>query len=52
VEKGDTLSGIAKRFGCSTQDLVEANEEYYPSLRQDPASLRTGWLLTIPAGGE
>ncbi|MFC2036825.1 LysM peptidoglycan-binding domain-containing protein [Chloroflexota bacterium] len=25
VEKGDTLSGIAQRFGCNLDDLIEAN---------------------------
>ena len=43
IERGDTLSGIAVRYGTSTRRLREAN-----GLRGD--SIRVGQTITIPAG--
>jgi LysM repeat protein len=44
VQPGDTLSGIAARFGLSTQALLAANP-----LISDPDSLSPGQILVIPA---
>jgi LasA protease len=43
VVAGDTLSAIARRFGCDLQTLIEANQ------LADPNSLRVGQQLRIPA---
>ena len=42
VQAGDTLSGIAGRFGLTLEQLVEANRVV------DPDSLQVGQQLTIP----
>jgi len=42
VQSGDTLSGIASRFGISVDDIVRANNI------ADPNSLSEGQVLTIP----
>uniref|UniRef100_I2Q735 LysM domain-containing protein n=1 Tax=Desulfovibrio sp. U5L TaxID=596152 RepID=I2Q735_9BACT len=44
VAKGDTLWALSKRFGVDFATLVSANGEL------DPARLRVGQLVTIPAG--
>ncbi|MCB0322694.1 MAG: LysM peptidoglycan-binding domain-containing protein, partial [Bdellovibrionales bacterium] len=46
VRSGDTLGGIAKRFGVSTRALMSTNKI------SDPRSMRIGKELTIPAAGE
>lgn len=46
VEKGDTLLGIAKRFGVSVQALQDVNGIV------DPRRLQIGQPLIIPVGGE
>ena len=43
VQAGDTLSGIAGRFGLTLEQLVEANRVV------DPDSLQVGQQLTIPS---
>jgi hypothetical protein len=48
VQSGDSLSKIAKRFGVSVEDIVEANRVKYPSLVTDPASIEIDWKLRIP----
>src|SRR6266851_9822901 len=45
VVKGDTLSGIAKRFGVTVKDLYKAN-----SLKSDVILI--GMKLTIPSPSE
>jgi LysM repeat protein len=42
VKKGDTLSGIAKRFGTTVRILQDLNNI------QDPRLLRTGQILKLP----
>lgn len=42
VQAGDTLSGIAERFGVTVEDLVRVNRIV------DPDSLQVGQELTIP----
>jgi murein DD-endopeptidase MepM/ murein hydrolase activator NlpD len=44
VERGDTLSGIAARYGVTVNALVEANH-----LDNERVVLRVGWRLTVPA---
>jgi lipoprotein NlpD len=46
VGKGDTLGGIARRYGVTVQALVSANR-----LPSDKATLKIGQRLEIPAGG-
>jgi LysM repeat protein len=45
VQPGDTLSGIARWFGVSTQQLAAANNIYNPS------HIYVGQRLCIPSGG-
>jgi putative chitinase len=45
VQRGDTLSGIARWFGVSTQELAAANNIYNPS------RIYVGQRLCIPGGG-
>ena len=46
IQSGDTLSGIAARYGVSVQDLLAAN----PQIR-NPDVIYSGQSLTIPSGG-
>ncbi len=43
VQAGDTLSGIAGRFGLTVEDLVQANRLV------NPDSLQIGQQITIPS---
>lgn len=43
VQRGDTLSGIARRFGVSLSDLAEANPHI-----TDPDSIFPGQVINIP----
>ncbi|MGE3619475.1 MAG: LysM peptidoglycan-binding domain-containing protein [Acidimicrobiia bacterium] len=45
VERGDTLAGIARRFGTSVSAIVDANGI------SNPNAIRIGKVLQIPAGG-
>ncbi|MGA9351417.1 MAG: LysM peptidoglycan-binding domain-containing protein [Anaerolineae bacterium] len=45
VQRGDTLSSIASRYGVSVQALARANNIYNPSL------IRSGQRLVIPGAG-
>ena len=45
VQRGETLSSIARRYGVSASALASANGV------SDPRSLRAGQRLRIPAGG-
>jgi lipoprotein-anchoring transpeptidase ErfK/SrfK len=44
VQQGDTLSGIARAYGLTVEELIEANDI------TDPDLLYVGWTLTIPDG--
>jgi len=48
VRPGDSLSGIANQYGTTVQELVELNKERYPSLAEDPGTIRVGWELMVP----
>ncbi|MEW5741432.1 MAG: LysM domain-containing protein [Myxococcota bacterium] len=51
IQSGDTLSKIAQRHGVTTQQLVDANKDRYPTLATNPGAIQVGWNLTIPGGG-
>jgi LysM repeat protein len=42
VQAGDTLSGIAARYGCTVRALQQANN------LQDADTIRVGQRLTLP----
>lgn len=44
VQKGDTLSGIGKRFGVPWREIYEANRDQV----KDPDMIHVGWKLRIP----
>jgi murein DD-endopeptidase MepM/ murein hydrolase activator NlpD len=44
VEPGDTLSGIARRYGADVKQVVQANSGYL----QDVNLIKVGWMLLIP----
>ena len=47
MKKGDTLIGIARRYGITLEQLYEVN----PGLKeQDPRKLAVGTVLTLPYG--
>jgi len=48
VQQGDTVSGIAKRFGVKQQEILDAN----PVLQNDPDRLKVGQELRIPSAGQ
>jgi hypothetical protein len=48
VQEGDSLSKIAKSFGVTVEDLIEANRAKYPSLVTDRSAIEIGWELHIP----
>lgn len=48
VKRGDTLAGIAGRFGISPwQQLIEWNKANYPSLEENPGLIKPGWVLNV-----
>lgn len=44
VQRGDTLSAIAKRHGCKWRDIVALNGD----LITDPDFILQGWQLKLP----
>ncbi len=49
VQSGDSLSKIGRKFGVTTQAIVEANTGAYPCLaKTTPCALQVGWALAIP----
>jgi peptidoglycan/xylan/chitin deacetylase (PgdA/CDA1 family)/LysM repeat protein len=47
VQGGDTLFGIARRFGTTPANLQTWNAARYPSLVSDPGTLVAGWELIV-----
>ena len=47
VQGGDTLFGIARRFGTTPANLQTWNAARYPSLVNDPGTLVAGWELIV-----
>ena len=57
VQRGDTLTSIAKSFGTTAQSLAYWNRATYPTLdpesgRYAPNSIKAGWLLRLIPYGE
>ena len=51
VVRGDTLSGIARRFLGNARlywDIVELNKDRYPSIAKNPNLIYPGWKFRIP----
>jgi peptidoglycan/xylan/chitin deacetylase (PgdA/CDA1 family)/LysM repeat protein len=51
VRSGETMYGIATRFGTSVAQLQEWNSDRYPSLATDPGVLEAGWELIVSTEG-
>ncbi len=47
VQGGDTLFGIARRFGATPAELQAWNAARHPSLVDDPGTLEAGWELVV-----
>lgn len=47
VKKGDTLSKLAKAFGCKVSDIIKWNEAKYPAIAVYPNWIIIGWELII-----
>jgi peptidoglycan/xylan/chitin deacetylase (PgdA/CDA1 family)/LysM repeat protein len=47
VQGGDTLFGIARRFGATPGQLQAWNVARFPSLVDDPGTLEAGWELVV-----
>ena len=47
MQRGDTMFGIAHRFGTSVSQLQAWNAERYPSLGRDATMLEVGWVLVV-----
>ena len=47
VQRGDTLSSIARDWGATVPQLQAWNGERYPSLATDPDTLQAGWELIV-----
>lgn len=47
VRKGETLGGIAKRYGTTYQKLQILNKKVYPSLASNPDFIKVGWKLKV-----
>lgn len=48
IQKGDTLSEIAKRFNCSIKDILNANS----ALINDANDICVGWVISVPKHSE
>ncbi|MBQ7954294.1 MAG: 5'-nucleotidase C-terminal domain-containing protein [Lachnospiraceae bacterium] len=44
VQKGDTLWGLSRKYGCTVEDIVSCNS----GLIKNPRLILVGWELTIP----
>lgn len=51
VAPGETLSRIAREYGVSVPEIVEANRGRYPQLATNPNAIGRDWQLTIPPRG-
>ena len=57
MRRGDTLTGIARRYGTSGRSIAYWNRDQYPSLdpesaNYDPNALQRGWVLRVLPGEE
>lgn len=46
VVKGDTLSALAVRYGCTVDEIFEANTYKFPTMTKN--HIVVGWVLDIP----
>ncbi|MDO8551784.1 MAG: LysM domain-containing protein [bacterium] len=47
VMAGDSLASIAQRVGVTVEQLVQYNQNKYPSLAENPNDISTGWELSV-----
>ncbi|MEO5986971.1 MAG: polysaccharide deacetylase family protein, partial [Candidatus Limnocylindria bacterium] len=47
VQRGDTLSAIARSFGTTAEQIRTWNADRYPSLAADPNVIEPGWVLLV-----
>ena len=52
VRPGDTLAGIAARYGTTVSELVALNRDRYSSLADRPDVIEVGWVLRVPGRGD
>lgn len=51
VKDGDTLSGIANKYGTTVKKLVELNKDKYPKIAETNGNfIQTGWVLNLGQG--
>lgn len=51
VQAGDTLSGIAARYGTTAEELIRLNSDQYPRLAESNGRIVVaGWVLVVPGG--
>ena len=51
VSEGDSLWSIAEQFYCDGRKWIHihyANQEAFPSLKENPSIIRSRWKLKIP----
>lgn len=48
LKKGDTLGALAKKYGCTVAEIMEANSD----LIKNPNRIYVGWQIKIPQAGE
>ncbi len=47
VQRGDSLSGIARAYATTAQQLQAWNADRYPSLEASPGIIEPGWILLV-----
>ncbi len=47
VQRGDSLTGIARAYGTTATQLQAWNGDAYPSLLTDPGVIEPGWVLIV-----
>ena len=53
VKAGDTLSGIASKYGTTVSKLIELNKSKYPKIAETNGNfIQTGWVLNVNSNTE
>jgi peptidoglycan/xylan/chitin deacetylase (PgdA/CDA1 family) len=47
VRAGESLTGIARLYGTTLEQLQDWNADRYPSLRANPGIIEPGWVLIV-----
>ncbi len=47
VQRGDSLSSIARLFGVTADEIRAWNADHYPSLATEPNVIEPGWVLVV-----